>query len=305
MQPDDDHDHIIDPSVEAVKEAMEGLYVCKGCMKKLDSGNIPSLSIINNNFPGACPPEVKTLNCFEEYFIRKVKCFMTVYKPGPVSRKLPPSERNSALKGRSILLPVALQSSLNVLTGQELINESSDDEKKVIIYGQPNVKAKTIWRKTVSRNKVYKALKWLKSNNPNYSDVNLPESVHDFLPHIFSDDNQDDDHLDTEESLFSAQYCKGCNESFKTIKEKLVHENSCKIINDKNDNLSNASQSSQSESDSESMSSDISDLLGSQLSQLSFSQDAEMASIAGSQSEQILSDNDDMDVETNEPNAQL
>ena len=74
------------------------------------------------------------MNPIELMLVSKAKCFQTVIKPGPISGKLPASERLQGLKGHFILLPLDLSATMKQLNKNNLF---SDAEDFVLCYDKP------------------------------------------------------------------------------------------------------------------------------------------------------------------------
>ena len=190
---------------------LHGLTMCKSCRFTLNKGEIPANSLMNNMFTGETPDVLKVLNPIELMFVSRTKCFQTIVKPGPISSKLPQSERLNALKGNLIHLPLSTASTTERLYGSAEKSETDrlfDVEDLVQLYGQPN-KDKKIWNHIVDRKKVHAALTWLHENNPNYKDIIVPETSDDILPNVFG------------------YICDLCQQDFDTESELREHEKSC------------------------------------------------------------------------------
>ena len=132
----DSDESMIDP--EDAIDALDGKLICTYCKGKLDKKKVPGISLLNNMLTGECPDELKKLNTIEMMFCRRVKCFQTVLKPGPISKKMPASDRLEAVKGRFIHLPLSTEATYKQL------DESSDQsralynvEDYVLVYGIP------------------------------------------------------------------------------------------------------------------------------------------------------------------------
>ena len=136
---------------------LHGISICSYCCSCLNNNRTPARSLLNNMFTGECPKVIKELNPIEMMFIRQVKCFQKIVKPGPISGKLPDSERISALKGRFIHLPLSTEQTFNQLKGDKN-KQLFDLEDYVYCNGRP-MKDKTVWRHLVDRIKVNEALK--------------------------------------------------------------------------------------------------------------------------------------------------
>ena len=190
---------------------LHGLTMCKSCRLALNKGEIPANSLMNNMFTGETPEVLKVLNPIELMFVSRTKCFQTIVKPGPISSKLPQSERLNALKGNLIHLPLSTASTTKRLYGSAEKSETDrlfDVEDLVQLYGQPN-KDKKIWNHIVDRKKVHAALTWLHENNPNYKDITVPATSDDILPNVFG------------------YICDLCQQDFDTESELREHEKSC------------------------------------------------------------------------------
>ena len=209
---------------------LHGLSICTSCRASLNKGEIPANSIMNNLYVGETPEVLKVLNPIELMFVSKTKCFQTIVKPGPISNKLPRSERLSAVKGNMIHLPLSTSITAETLykSATERLFEEAEDN--VLLYGKPN-KDREVWNHIVDRKKVLAALKWLCENNPNYKDIVVPNVAEDILPHVFGYE------------------CDLCQISFETATERNEHKLGCSNSSpDRSDEGSNRHESNQSES---------------------------------------------------------
>ena len=201
---------------------LHGLTMCKSCRLALNKGEIPANSLMNNMFTGETPEVLKVLNPIELMFVSRTKCFQTIVKPGPISSKLPHSERLNALKGNLIHLPLSTASTTERLYGSAEKSETDrlfDVEDLVQLYGQPN-KDKKIWNHIVDRKKVHAALTWLHENNPNYKDIIVPATSDDILPNVFG------------------YICDICQQDFDTENELREHEECCSSACESTPNIS-------------------------------------------------------------------
>ena len=187
---------------------LHGLSICNSCRISFNKGEIPANSMINNMHTGETPEVLKVLNPIELMFVSKTKCFQTIIKPGPISCKLPKSERLSAIKGNMIHLPLSTSSTAETLykSATERLFEEAEDN--VLLYGKPN-KDREVWNHIVDRKKVLAALEWLCENNPNYKDIVVPNVADDILPHVFGYE------------------CELCQLSFETAAERDKHREGC------------------------------------------------------------------------------
>ena len=187
---------------------LHGLSICTSCRASLNKGEIPANSMMNNLYVGETPEVLKVLNPIELMFVSKTKCFQTIVKPGPISNKLPRSERLSAVKGNMIHLPLSTSITAETLykSATERLFEEAEDN--VLLYGKPN-KDREVWNHIVDRKKVLVALKWLCENNPNYKDIVVPNVAEDILPHVFGYE------------------CDLCQKLFETVTERNEHKLVC------------------------------------------------------------------------------
>ena len=187
---------------------LHGLSICNSCRISLNKGEIPANSMINNMYAGETPEVLKVLNPIELMFVSKTKCFQTIVKPGPISCKLPKSERLSAIKGNMIHLPLCTSVTAETLYKSATERLFGEAEDNVLLYGKPN-KDREVWNHIVDRKKVLAALEWLCKNNPNYKDIVVPNVADDILPHVFGYE------------------CELCQLSFETAAERDKHREGC------------------------------------------------------------------------------
>ena len=187
---------------------LHGLTICTSCRASLNKGEIPANSMMNNLYIGETPEVLKVLNPIELMFVSKTKCFQTIVKPGPISNKLPRSERLSAVKGNMIHLPLSTSITAETLYKSATERLFQEAEDNVLLYGKPN-KDREVWNHIVDRKKVLAALKWLCENNPNYKDIVVPNVAEDILPHVFGYE------------------CDLCKILFETATERNEHRRDC------------------------------------------------------------------------------
>ena len=205
---------------------LHGLSICNSCRISLNKGEIPANSMINNMYAGETPEVLKVLNPIELMFVSKTKCFQTIVKPGPISCKLPKSERLSAIKGNMIHLPLCTSVTAETLYKSATERLFGEAEDNVLLYGKPN-KDREVWNHIVDRKKVLAALEWLCKNNPNYKDIVVPNVADDILPHVFGYE------------------CELCQLSFETAAERDQHREGCSSTgsHDSSDEHSKSSKS--------------------------------------------------------------
>ena len=213
---------------------LHGLSICTSCRASLNKGEIPANSMMNNLYIGETPEVLKVLNPIELMFVSKTKCFQTIVKPGPISNKLPRSERLSAVKGNMIHLPLSTSITAETLYKSATERLFQEAEDNVLLYGKPN-KDREVWNHIVDRKKVLAALKWLCENNPNYKDIVVPNVAEDILPHVFGYE------------------CDLCQILFETATERNEHRRDCSNASpDCSDECSNHHSNNLSEGNNES-----------------------------------------------------
>ena len=207
VQPENDSDDS-NSFEEHPTRLLHGLTICTSCRASLNKGEIPANSMMNNLYIGETPEVLKVLNPIELMFVSKTKCFQTIVKPGPISNKLPRSERLSAVKGNMIHLPLSTSITAKTLYKSATERLFQEAEDNVLLYGKPN-KDMEVWNHIVDRKKVLTALKWLCENNPNYKDIVVPNVAEDILPHVFGYE------------------CDLCQILFETATERNEHRRDC------------------------------------------------------------------------------
>ena len=213
---------------------LHGLSICTSCRASLNKGEIPANSMMNNLYIGETPEVLQVLNPIELMFVSKTKCFQTIVKPGPISNKLPRSERLSAVKGNMIHLPLSTSITVETLYKSATERLFQEAEDNVLLYGKPN-KDREVWNHIVDRKKVLAALKWLCENNPNYKDIVVPNVAEDILPHVFGYE------------------CDMCQMLFETATERNEHRRGCSNASpDCSDECSNHQSNNLSERNDES-----------------------------------------------------
>jgi hypothetical protein len=119
------------------------------------------------------PPEsISVLNIFERSLIQLGKCFQTIIKLKPFKYNTKSySDFVPAMKGIEIHLPLPCEAS------HDHVRDTlpSADKLNILVDSFPT-KEKKIWRSLVNMKKVFKALKYLKIINPNYSSFKIIDS---------------------------------------------------------------------------------------------------------------------------------
>ena len=146
----------------------ESVVCCKTCLRYLNSGRLPPLSIANNFQIGKTPPELTDLTLPE-------KLLISVYRPKLHVVKLRscngPQTRQRGLKGNTITFP---QDIVKIAASLPANPDILVDHLKVIFLGK-NRPTREMLKKvlTVRREKVYNAVKFLIANHPLYENVTL------------------------------------------------------------------------------------------------------------------------------------
>lgn len=155
-------------------------FICKLCLGKFRKGVLPSTCVLNNLAVKPLPDVLSNFNDYEKMLIKRMSSFQVVQTMGAVSNKhLPHRQIIRKVKGRTFHLPLPLQETLDkICPPEDPIN--LNHELHILVRGIPK-KSKVVWENLVDINKVYKALQWLKDNNPHYSEIRLPASSDDLL----------------------------------------------------------------------------------------------------------------------------
>lgn len=144
--------------------------MCNYCLQKFKGNTLPPTCLLNGLQFDPVPECISILNEFEKIFIQRHKAFSVITRMDTVSgghnKQRPNSDVIKKIKERVFHLPLPLENSL-----QKLPNPSEailkEQELTVIVRGIPNNK-KHLWQSFIDVKKIYKALKWLKKNNPYY-----------------------------------------------------------------------------------------------------------------------------------------
>jgi hypothetical protein len=168
-----DHSLLVDPAgLSKDDDGNIHLSLCKECRSSLQHGKIPPLSLVNRNFLGPIPEELRDLTVIEEAMIAqcRAKCWIVQLKEDRRDTELPNVQRG--LKGHIIVYPQrpadiakVLPPSMNdVLTPicVLFIGSKTPSADWLRVHAKPLC---------VRREKVRAALLWLKRNNPLYHDV--------------------------------------------------------------------------------------------------------------------------------------
>jgi len=152
---------------ENVDDFLKNILICSFCADKLRGNKDVAQSAFNHLSVIPTPSCIQQLNLFEKCLIKPCMTSISVVRLGQVSNKnRPPTELNSALKGRIAYLPVDVASNATFLPD----NLFNVDSLVLLVGAQPTSKHK-IWSSAVDLSKVHTALSWLKENNILYKDI--------------------------------------------------------------------------------------------------------------------------------------
>ena len=177
------------------------LELCTPCSRSLHKHTLPKHALANKLYLGPVPEELKDLTMVEEGMIARARAKSWIVKlQEQGDSTLPTAQRG--LKGHTIIYPQQPENLPSVLP------PPADDMLAVIcviFVGSSKLTAEWLREKAkplvVRRDKVYKALRWLKRNNPLYGAVQIDDENLRTLPendvlsyhveHVSSDDAQE------------------------------------------------------------------------------------------------------------------
>ncbi|UMM44592.1 hypothetical protein L5515_019723 [Caenorhabditis briggsae] len=138
----------------------EKVGVCRVCMRHIRLQKTPPLAEKNGLTFDEAPPEIACLNAIELMLIQKVRVVQSVVT---LKDRRGRQTGMRACGGPVVVLPVNLEGSINTV----LSSLPSSSEMKIVVN--------TSWEKQylVCMERVLAALAWLKSNNPEYKNIQL------------------------------------------------------------------------------------------------------------------------------------
>lgn len=180
------HENVLDPKALLDPRGIEildsedsdksniNLLFCSDCHSCLLKSKTPPLALANHMFLGEVPSELQDLTMIEEAMIAKCRAKSWVVQLQTIndSSCLPNSQRG--LKGHTIVYPQQPQGLIRILPPSV-----TDICTPVCVIFVGSQKPSNQWLKTkakplvVRREKVRKALEWLRCHNPLYSDVEI------------------------------------------------------------------------------------------------------------------------------------
>ena len=180
----------------------EKLMICKQCWTSVRKNEIGPAMIENAMGVDELPNELKELNPFEEFLVRRAHAFYSVVKLSTYSKKANKYKGNlvTALKGTGVNLrmPTA-ETSQHVLHTMPM--DKPEENLRIYAHSLPN-KQNIIWKNLADMKKVLQALEWLKKNNPVYGNITIDKKAFDNydssdLIHLLKDDPE----KETEEEI--------------------------------------------------------------------------------------------------------
>jgi len=191
--------------VNGVTKADSGTYyldICTSCLRSLRKNSMPKHSLANRLYLGPIPDELRDLTMVEECMIARARAKSWIVKLQETDTESTSQPSQRGLKGHTIIYPQQPEKLATVLPPP--IDEALTFIC-IVFVGSTALTADWLRTKAkplvVRREKIYKALVWLKQNNPLYKDVGIEEENlrslpdEDVLPyhieHIPRDDAQD------------------------------------------------------------------------------------------------------------------
>lgn len=169
-----------------VRSNEDGTYrleLCTSCLRSLQRDSIPKHALVNRLYLGPVPDELSDLTMVEECMVARAraKSWIVKLQESETGAALPTSQRG--LKGHTIIYPQQPRDLAAVLpppVGETLTFIC------IIFVGSSTLTSEWLRNKAkplvVRREKVRRALVWLKANNPLYKDVDIHEDNLQQLP---------------------------------------------------------------------------------------------------------------------------
>jgi len=165
---------------------VDGMYyldMCTSCLRSLRRNTVPKHALANRLYLGPIPEELRDLTMVEECMIARARAKSWIVKLQETDTETVSQPSQRGLKGHTIIYPQEPGELATILPppiGEALTFIC------IIFVGNSALTAE--WMRTkakpllVRREKVYKALTWLKCNNPLYKDVEIGEENLQSLP---------------------------------------------------------------------------------------------------------------------------
>jgi hypothetical protein len=176
---------LLDPNGISPSHNEQGkvLSFCSECYKHLIKGKTPPLALANHMFIGNIPPELQQLTMVEESVIARcrAKTWVVQLQEKNDAINLPNIQRG--FKGHTIIYPQQAESLAKILPPS--VPDACTPICVIFIGSQKPSKE---WLKTkakplvVRREKIRKALEWLKEHNPAYQNIQIDHRIIDEYP---------------------------------------------------------------------------------------------------------------------------
>lgn len=148
------------------------LVLCRSCLSSLNRKKVPPLSIANHNLLGDVPEELKDLTVVEEAMIARcrAKCWIIQLKEEDRDLSLPDTQRG--MRGHVIIYPQRPSA-----LATKLPPSMEDVSTPICVVFVGSTPPSEQWLQTkakpliVRKEKVEKALLWLKEHNTHYKDI--------------------------------------------------------------------------------------------------------------------------------------
>jgi hypothetical protein len=142
-------------------------HLCRPCIQKKKFTTIPLYSYANGCWIGKVPPELQGLTFLEEQCIARAR---STHCTAKINAEYGPLKA----KGNVCILPQEPRSLEKVLPPP--INVLYDEVAVILVASDKNIVTEEILKKSpllIRRTRILKALEWLKTNNPLYSDIEI------------------------------------------------------------------------------------------------------------------------------------
>lgn len=190
---------IVDQQGVQINDSGPVLFSCRDCREYLvQKKQLPPLSLANSMYAGPVPEELRDLTIVEESMIARCRAKCWILQLKDEGSEVPNSQR--ALRGHVMIFPQSPESLASILppTVEEVT-------KYICVIFVGSRRPSQAWLKerakplVARRNRVHRALIWLKAHNKLYGDVtiderrimNIPESdILPFMVHCQSPESQ-------------------------------------------------------------------------------------------------------------------
>ena len=169
-----------------IKANIDGTYrleLCSPCLRGLQRESVPKHALANRLYLGPVPPELGGLTMVEECMIARARAKSWIVKLQETDTDSTTPTAQRALKGHTIIYPQQPDKLVSVLP--QPIDETLTFIC-IVFVGSSTLTKEWLRAKAkpliVRREKVQRALAWLKVNNPLYKDIQISEENLQTLP---------------------------------------------------------------------------------------------------------------------------